>query len=117
MFQTNFKSKYRSTKKEYNGRIYHSKREADNAFWLDNLLKNKQIKEIKPQYKLHLVVNGHKITTHIVDFLITLNDGRQKLVEVKGFATDTWRIKQKLTEALYPELPYLVNPTEKELLS
>ena len=116
MFQTNFKNKYRSNKKEYNGRVYHSKLEAQDALWLDLMVNQKKIKEVKPQHKLIFNVNGKHITTHIVDFLVTLNDGRQKLVETKGFPTDVWRIKMKLAEALFPETPYLVNPSEKELL-
>jgi len=28
--------------------------------------------------------------------------------EVKGYATDVWKIKKKLVEALYPEIPYIV---------
>ena len=117
MFKTNFKTKYRAKKKEYNGRMYHSTLEANDALWLDLLLNQKKIKEVRPQFKLILSVNGQRVTTHIPDFLVTLNDGRQKIVETKGFPTETWRIKMKLTQALYPQYEYLVNPTEKQLLS
>lgn len=116
MFTTNFKTKYRANKKEYNGRIYHSKLEAENALWLDVMLSDRKIKEIKPQHKIILDVNGKHITTHIVDFLVTLNDGRKKFVEIKGFPTDVWKIKAKLTQALFPKTEYLINPSEKQLL-
>ena len=109
-------NKYRAKRKEYNGRLYHSGMEADSALWLDLMLSGKKIKEVEPQHKLSFNIDGKHITTHIVDFLITLNDGRQKFVECKGFATELWRVKMKLTEALYPETEYLVNPSEKELL-
>jgi hypothetical protein len=110
------RSKYKNRPKEYNGRFYHSYQEASDALWLDLLLSQKKIKEVKPQFRLVLSVNGKRVTTHIPDFLVTLNDGRQKIVETKGFATELWRIKMKLTQACYPQYDYLVNPTEKELL-
>lgn len=108
--------KYRAEGAIYRGRKYDSKRESIDAMWLDSLVQQKKIKEVKPQHKLFLECNGKHITTHIVDFLITMNDGRQKFVETKGFATEVWRLKWKLTEANYPETPYLVNPTEKKVL-
>jgi len=107
--------RYRHDKTIYNGRKYASMREAKDAVKLDTLILMGKIKEVKPQHKLFLSCNGKHITTHIVDFLITLNDGRQKFVETKGFATDVWRLKWKLTEANYPDIPYLVNPKEEEI--
>lgn len=110
-------NKYRAKKKEYNGRMYASTLEANDALWLDLLVSDGRLKEVKPQHKLSFSINGKHITTHIVDFLVTLPSGKQKFVETKGFATELWRVKWKLAEALYPETPYLVNPTEKILLS
>ena len=110
------RNKYKATKKEYNGRMYHSKMEANDAMWLDVMLKDGRLKAVKPQHKLSFEVNGKHITTHIVDFLVTLPDDRQKFVETKGFATELWRVKMKLAQALYPDIPYLVNANEKELL-
>ncbi len=108
--------KYKNKPKEYNGRLYHSVQEAGDALWLDVLKSQGKIKEIKSQHRIRLDVNGKHICDHIVDFLITLSDGRQKFVETKGLATPPWTLKWKLTEALYPDTPYLVNPTEEELL-
>jgi len=82
--------------------------EADVAMWLDSFVKTGELSEVKSQYKIILDVNGHHVTTHIVDFLLTFPDGRQKFLEAKGQAEREWRIKWKLTEALYPETPYLV---------
>lgn len=109
-------SKHNNRRTEYNGRIYMSKMEADDALWLDMLLRQKKIRHVAPQYKIDLRCNGKHITTHIVDFLVTLPDGRTKFVETKGMRQELWRIKMKLTEANYPDIPYLVNPSEKELL-
>jgi len=110
------KNKYNARPKEYGGRLYASTQEANDALWLDLLKSQGKIKEIEPQHRLFLTVNGKRITTHIVDFLITLPDGRQKFCETKGFATELFRIKYKLCQALYPDIPYLINPTDQELL-
>jgi hypothetical protein len=83
--------------------------------WLDSLLKEGRIKSVKPQHKIDLQVNGVHIANHYVDFLIELNDGRERFVEIKGFPTSEWVMKKRLVEALF-DTPYLVNPNEKQLL-
>jgi hypothetical protein len=115
----NFRSyfKYKNKKCKYKGRIYHSKREAGDAMWLQDLLDAGKIKEIHPQYKIPLDVNGQHIANHYVDFYIVLADNRQKFVETKGFYTEVYRLKLKLLRALYPNMDYLINPSEKQLLS
>ena len=103
-------------------RVYQSVREANDALWLRQLLAQGRIKEIKEQHRIRLVAYNedgtkkHHFGDHIVDFLVTLNDGRQKYVETKGFATREWKqFKKPLTE-LISDIPYLVNPNEKTLL-
>ena len=78
-----------------------SKKEAKYAQELDLLLKAGEIKEIVPQFKLSLDVNGKHITNYFVDFMVITKDGTKQLHEVKGFSTDLWRIKWLLTEAIY----------------
>lgn len=85
--------------------------------WLDSLVKQGNVVNVTPQYPIRIVVNGKPICSHIVDFRVTLPDSREKFVETKGRPTDLWKLKRKLVQALYPEVPYLTNPTEKELLS
>lgn len=109
------KNKFNAEKQKYNGRTYHSKMEACNAMWLDSLLREGKIKEIKPQSKLSIDINGSHICNMFVDFLVTLNDDRQKYVEIKGYPTDLWHMQKKLALVLSP-IPYLVNPSERELL-
>ena len=116
MYFQNRGNKYNNKTTVYNGRKYMSRMEAVDAMWLDTLLKENKIKEVEPQHKIFLDMNGKHITTHIVDFLVTLNDGRQKFVETKGMANELWRIKMKMTEASYPDIPYLVNCKENDLL-
>lgn len=97
-------NKYKAERQTFDGRSYHSKKEADYAVQLAWLKKAGEIKEIIPQYKLDLRVNGIHITNYFIDFKVIFTDGHTELVEVKGFATDVWLLKWKLTEALLDEI-------------
>lgn len=102
-------TKYRAKSCIYNGRIYHSRREADYARALDlmkratTLPDSERPTEIKPQAKVSLDVNGCHVANYYCDFKVTFADGHVEWHEVKGFETETWRLKRKLFEALYPE--------------
>jgi hypothetical protein len=67
--------------------------------------KKDRITNITQQKRFELAVNGKHITTHVVDFLVC-QGGVVKVVEAKGFPTETWAIKHRLFEALYPGIPY-----------
>ena len=97
-------NKYKAERQTFNGRSYHSKLEADYAVNLEWKRKAGEIKEIIPQYKLDLRVNGIHITNYFIDFKVIYSDDRVELIEVKGFATDLWRLKFRLTEALLDEI-------------
>jgi hypothetical protein len=97
-------NKYKAERQTFDGRSYHSKKEADYAVQLAWLKKAGEIKEITPQYKLDLRVNGKHITNYFIDFMVEYTNGRIELIEVKGFETDVWRLKWALTEALLDEL-------------
>lgn len=99
--QRNSFSKYKSQSCNYNGILYHSKFEAGYAGELDLRKKANDIKDWERQVKISLDVNGFHIANYYVDFLIHHNDGLKEYVEVKGFETDTWKLKWKLFEALY----------------
>lgn len=101
MYYQRFKNKYGAKRKEFNGRLYMSKGEAGLAQELETLKKAKEIKDYRSQFKLPLDVNGYHICNYIVDFLVINNDDTEEIWEYKGFETDLWRIKWKLTEALY----------------
>lgn len=101
-------NKYGAKRTEYNGRIYHSKKEADYAAELDLRVRARDIKDWVPQVPFKMVVNGELICTYIMDFVLTHIDGTTELVEIKGKVTDTYRLKAKLLHALYPELRYTV---------
>lgn len=98
------KSKYNNKTKQYNGRSYDSIREANHAEELDWRIKAGEIKEVIPQFKISLDVNGKHIANYYVDFKVVKSDGSIEFHEVKGYETDTWRLKWKLTEALLDEI-------------
>ena len=98
-------NKYRAQSTIYNGISYHSKKEATYAQELDLLKKAGEIKDWERQVKIDLEVNGYHIANYYVDFKIENKDGSIEYHEVKGFSTETWRLKWKLFEALYGDLP------------
>jgi hypothetical protein len=93
------KSKYGNNSQVYNGRRYDSKREAAYAMDLDWRLKAGQIKEVIPQYKIDLKVNGKHIAFYYVDFKVVMADDSIQFHEVKGFETDVWKMKWRILEA------------------
>lgn len=111
MAKTYFKrqgNKFNAKKSTYNGRNYHSKKEADYAMELDWLLKAGQIKEIIPQYKISLDINGIHIANYFMDFKVITSDGMIEMHEVKGYETDIWRMKWRLAKALYPDWNFIL---------
>lgn len=95
------KNKFGAKKKEYNGRLYMSKGEAGYAAELELRKKAGEIKEIIPQFRIKLDVNGYHICNYIVDFKVTMADDTIEMHEWKGFETDLWRVKWKLAKAIY----------------
>lgn len=94
------------------GQLYDSKLEMRYAMQLE-LLRNavredERVVDIKRQVSIKLEVNGVLICRHIVDFVVTYADGRIEYHEVKGYETDTWRIKHALFKALFPHCTYRV---------
>lgn len=89
-----------------------SKFEAGKARELGLLQKAGEIKSFQEQVKIPLVVNGYLIANYYIDFVIEHNDGTTEYLETKGYATDTWRLKWKLFEALYSDMPNVVLAVE-----
>lgn len=98
------KSKYGNKTKQYNGRTYDSIREATHAEELDWRIKAKEIKEVIPQYKIPLAVNGYHIANYYVDFKVILSDGSIEFHEVKGMVLPLWQMKWNLLQALINEI-------------
>ena len=101
--------KYNNKKKYCNaGHLHHSSGEARHCDDLQLLVKASEIKGFEIQKRFDFVVNGKKICSHYVDFLITTKEGLAVVQEYKGFETGEWKIKKRLFEALYPQIPYKV---------
>lgn len=108
------KSKYGNKITEYNGRKYHSKKEADYAHELDLLKRAKndsqRVVEWHPQVRYDLAVNNVPVAFYVLDFRVHYADGRVEYIDVKGrknektgnfIVTDDYRIKKNLMKALY----------------
>ncbi len=119
------KAKFGNKSNVYNGRVYHSIKEANYAATLDMLKKatnpNERVKEWSPQYSVDIYIDGVTLTTKpthtklfriIPDFLVTYEDGHEEIHEVKSAFTATlgdWRNKWKILEAVMNhEQPELV---------
>lgn len=96
------RNKYGAVKKEYNGRVYHSKGEANYARELDLRKRAGEIAEITPQFRLSLDVNGVHICNYICDFMVVTRDGEKQLHEYKGgIETDSFKLKWQLCRAIW----------------
>lgn len=104
--ETERRSKYGNVHTEYNGRIYHSAKEAEYAKMLDTLRRATDDKDrvirVETQVPFRIRVKGKPICKYLLDFKVTYADGRVEYVDVKGVRTDVYKLKKKLVEALFP---------------
>lgn len=107
--KTYFKrNKFNAKSTQYNGRYYDSKLEASYAIELDWRIKAGEIKEVVPQYKISLDINGEHIANYYMDFKVILTDGTIEMHEVKGAETPLWRMKWRIAKALHPEWTFIL---------
>lgn len=99
-FSNNRQNKFNAKKTQYNGRYYDSILEANYAEQLDWLIKAGEIKEVIPQYKISIDVEGVHIANYYMDFKVILIDNSIEMHEVKGMETPLWRMKWRLAMAL-----------------
>jgi hypothetical protein len=102
------RSKYNSKVSNYNGRNYDSALECSYAQQLDWLIKAKEVKSWEPQHKIEIYVNGIHICNYFIDFKVIFEDGHEEYHEVKGFETDVWKMKWKLSKAVYPDYTFVL---------
>lgn len=100
-----FENKYKNVKTEVNGITYHSKLEGKYAFELNARKLAGEILDWERQVKIDLSVGNRHITNYYIDFLVHHLDGTKEYVEVKGFETEVWRLKWRLFECLYSDIP------------
>lgn len=110
--------KYKNKKWPCNqGHIHDSKAEASHCNALEWLYKAKEISGYETQVRFDLHgLQGKKIGSHIVDFLVIGPNNKKYVHEVKGrknkkyqgSETALWRWKKKMFEQEYPDIEYNV---------
>lgn len=108
------RNKYNNTKVEYNGVVYASKKEAEKAMEITMLHKAGEIIDWKP-HPAYIVIprftkDGkiYRPTRYIADFWVKWKDGREEIIDIKGFPTEAFKIKAKLFNSRYPKLKLII---------
>jgi hypothetical protein len=97
-------NKYHATRTEYNGNLYHSKKEAEYAQGLDLLIKAGEIEFYLRQVPFQLQ-GGVVYRADFVTFQRLPNTiWNIKVIEVKGYFTPESKRKMKQFRAAYPNL-------------
>lgn len=102
------RNKFHAKSTSYNGRIYHSKKEASYAMELDWMKKAGMIKDWIPQFKLSLDVNEQYVTNYYIDFKVIMNNDEIEMHEVKGFAVELGMLKFRLAKAIYQQYKFVL---------
>ena len=99
------RSKYGNLKTEYNGTVFHSKKEAEYAQRLDFMKRATSLRDRVTSYDMQVpfqvIMNGKKICRYIADFKVQYADGHEEIIDVKGVRTQMYSLKKKLVEAQY----------------
>lgn len=109
------KSKYHNKKIELDGHIFDSKAEARYYNHLKMLEKAGEILffRLQPSYRLQdsFKKNGktYRSINYIADFEVHHKDGTIEVIDVKGYKTDVFRLKEKLFNKKYPHKLTLVH--------
>lgn len=106
-------NKYGAKKIEIDGHVFPSHREADYYLLYKDMLKRGEIVKLELQPKFTLIPsfrnNAGKLIRpccYTADFKLTYPDGRQTVVEVKGFRTRDYLLRRKLFEWQYREYEF-----------
>ena len=104
------KSKLGNKRTEVDGHKFQSQLEARyyNRLKLLKLSGEVEKFELQPKYVLQPAFdkNGthYRAVVYKADFKVTYKDGHVEIVDVKGFKTKVFRLKQKLFEYAFPQL-------------
>ena len=101
-------NKYGAVKTLYKGVTYDSKKEADEAKWIDSEIRYGRIASVERQIRIRCEINDTKICDYIIDFIITYPDGVKEYIDVKGMRTPVFNLKKKLVEALHPNIKIIL---------
>jgi hypothetical protein len=94
-------SKYKNIITTVDNIRFHSKKEANRYRELCILNKSKLILDLELQPNFKITINNKFICNYKADFAYKNKDGEIVYEDVKGFKTQVYKLKKKLTEALY----------------
>lgn len=100
------RSKYHAKKTTVDGVTFDSRREADRYLVLKSMEEDGAIENLRRQVRYELVpafdVDGkhYRPVSYVADF-VYVEDGQEVIEDVKGMATDVYRIKSKLFARRY----------------
>ena len=104
-------NKYNNKKPTVDGITFDSKKEASYYQTLKLFKKAGHIKDFELQPKFELLspkkdhVTGRGIY-YRADFKVFYPNGQEKIVDVKGYKTNVYKLKKKLLLARYPEINF-----------
>lgn len=90
--------KFRSKSVQYDGIKFDSTLEGDYYLYLKLLQKAGNVVFFTRQTAFHLPGG----TKYLCDFVVYESDGNVRFIDVKGVETDTFKIKKREVEAIYP---------------
>ncbi|WP_436870273.1 DUF1064 domain-containing protein [Staphylococcus shinii] len=99
-------SKYNAKKIEYKGIVFDSTVECEYYQYLErqlNIFGFDEI-EVQPKYELIPKVGKQRKSEYIADFALFNNGKLVEVIDVKGMATETAKLKAKLFRYLYPDV-------------
>lgn len=99
-------SKYNAKKVEYKGIVFDSKVECEYYQYLEKKMNGVTYNriEIQPRYELIPKFGDQRKTEYIADFALYLDSDLIEVIDVKGMATTTAKLKAKLFRYKYPEV-------------
>ena len=99
-------SKYNAKKVEYKGIVFDSKVECEYYQYLEKKMNGVTYNriEIQPRYELIPKFGNQRKTEYIADFSLYLDNDLIEVIDVKGMATTTAKLKAKLFRYKYPEV-------------
>lgn len=92
-------NKYGNKRTTVGNQTFASKREARRYQDLLLLERAGEISDLRTQVRLPVVVNGMQVCVYVCDFWYLDKDGREVVEDVKGFASQVYRLKKKLVKA------------------
>lgn len=106
-------NKYNAKKIEIDGHVFDSKREAEYYKTYKKMIDDGEIVGLELQPCFILIPSftnwaGKRVRPchYTADFKLIYPDGRQKIVEVKGFRTRDYVLRRKMFEYKYPQYEF-----------